>query len=497
LRVARLGSSKDGMQRGFLGLAVMAVAWSGCNLIAGIQEGELAPSDGGVGADVGGNDVGPTPDGAGGGGGGGGGGADTGAGGGGGADTGGGGDAPADQGGHVVTCNWANPNPVTVVNLQGHAGGRSLDGFGPAAVAGSHSMNVVWQLPNDGNNFHVYTVDLQHLTVNDSVQTFQNPNGRLGRGFVSQAGLAFWTTEQPTAGATLYAYTVPSNFGGSLPAPYAISPPNLTESNFDAEVLEIGTNDDFWVDAYLANGTTSTFNIDVGRGSMGGTPATTNLTSVSQSQSFGNGGLIHYNGNMYVTLGPNNPGQIATQIYTVPDTAIFTGASPAPLGGPGNPFLLGSQESPTNAANYDVMAGIVDTDGGLSLALFGASLTGSQLTGLAVTSPPFDQGLTLTASEVPANSFSWLDDEFLAVGPGFSSDGLNFLWTSATAQPVVLLSGTTRLLPGHAAVSSNVVGASHVGESLGQFYIDWIEHGTDDAGTYDVLYANQLNCVAQ
>ncbi len=102
------------------------------------------------------------------------------------------------------------------------------------------------------------------------------------------------------------------------------------------------------------------------------------------------------------------------------------------------------------------------------------------------------------------NQVFWGDDIML-LGQGYciaqpdggcvTTAGLNALWLNASTGMRAQQNGSNRLLT---ASTGNFFDAFSVPQSVSassaNWYIVWGEHLQDDAGTYDVLYMNILQC---
>ncbi len=108
-------------------------------------------------------------------------------------------------------------------------------------------------------------------------------------------------------------------------------------------------------------------------------------------------------------------------------------------------------------------------------------------------------GPALGLHEVPAgkSGSAFTNDQVALVGlsPVATDQGVNFIWFDTNGHVLGQATGDSRLYnmrPGIQAVA--IAPASNVANILASFFVSWIEERSDAAGSYDVLYVDQVQC---
>jgi len=102
---------------------------------------------------------------------------------------------------------------------------------------------------------------------------------------------------------------------------------------------------------------------------------------------------------------------------------------------------------------------------------------------------------------IPCGSV-WSGDNIMLLGPGLApaddggtlTPGLNMLWFDATGAIHGSQSGTGALLSQRQGFTNAAASPSYIGASSARWDVAWVETRTDDAGAYDVIYYDELDC---
>jgi hypothetical protein len=170
----------------------------------------------------------------------------------------------------------------------------------------------------------------------------------------------------------------------------------------------------------------------------------------------------------------------------VPSTSI-----PGSTGG----RVVAARPSTTTASKALVVTLVPDATGTKQHA-YGGLVDPSQLSSLAIGTPPFDRSDVIGSDVVPIffqSGVGWMDDETAIFGPGPTGTGLYLVWLGADGHAVFSnQSGTPLFDDGLSAVSSAVQFGQHVGEKGGTLYVAWLET-LDSAGDQSIK-ALKLAC---
>jgi hypothetical protein len=104
---------------------------------------------------------------------------------------------------------------------------------------------------------------------------------------------------------------------------------------------------------------------------------------------------------------------------------------------------------------------------------------------------------------IPCGSV-WSSDNIMLLGPGLAPagdagapvPGLNMLWFDSDGTVRGSQSGADALLPGNDSVTNVAASPSFIGAASARWDVAWVETHADDAGAYDVVFYNELDCTS-
>jgi hypothetical protein len=257
--------------------------------------------------------------------------------------------------------------------------------------------------------------------------------------------------------------------------------------------------------------------VGVATGGPVGLPATlTTLATSPDPAALSNLRLFGANGEVYV-FGSGGASSAGLSVWTAgDDAAVPTPASPravwAGLAGQIDGIAANSSTAAADiAVEQDLtVGGYVTTIGYYAGTVPYADLA----TWAPSASSPADAALS--ASLAPVDSFTnvftapdgipcgsvWSDDNIMLLGPGLAPaddggnpvSGLNMLWFNSTGAVRGLQSGADALLLDHYGFSNVAASPSSIGPSSARWDVAWVETHADDAGAYDVVYYDELDC---
>jgi hypothetical protein len=478
-----------------LGAWVCIAGWLGCDAIVGIQDGILAPSDGGGndGADVTTGDGNGGHDATG----------DT-------TTTDGGLDAlaEAEAGVTVAACNLVPNSTMVVDDLSTHDGGdrEFAHALGITALKNVNGEAiVVTQTQSENQDILAYRasygngpsppVNLAGVATSGGVQIQDTISDPAGNGNVVLTSFVTGFVNQPAYGLQLIPLPNLNNDQFSQGGYELV---NLFLANVNqAHALQTSSSSAIWV----ASTTGESFfrsNITVGAGFTDDAAAanvnvlTINGTSPNWSVDFAP--FVVGNG-VYVIA--NQATEAGAGVYSTP-MDFSDAATLGTIGSPSLSLVFKAHASVGSPGKALVFAGTLDTQGNFDL--YGATVDPGMLGSLTVGQPPFTGG-TVSLGDMPFDRGDsvWATDELFAIGtPGDKSVGAVLVWIAPDGHLVSAASTSGgKLIQTNNAIQLSAVAAQTVlGEGHAELVVAWIERIVPDGGAqpYDVLYSAQAVC---
>jgi hypothetical protein len=475
-----------------------AAGWLGCNALAGIELGTLAPTDGGdkdgtvladVGAGSGSSDsAAKMESGA----------TDAGSG-----SSGDGGEAGngVDAGAPMFVCS-PSPRPFAVANLENVPDGGSRqfanNGGGLAlGVTSDQEARIVLQVGQGGSNeeFRVYNVRWPGSL--DSVWTFTGNSWLISAQLTPTGITALLGTPVFLDGGgsltTLQAWPIPANIRdqSSLPSPYPLTVP-LPIFNGQANLLELGMEDDFVLTRPQV-GTGSSLGST--RASRTGGPGTPSTFATFTDQHGDSPLLVPGGGSVYAVVGSDPTSDAGVNIYKLPSSGQNSGpVTPSTL--PPSTLIAGAFPSTSDTTKIATFAATLVMVPAPELTFYAGLVDTARFD--AVQLSALTQGASFGLHEVPVNksSVAFAGDELAMAGlsPVASDQGINFVWMDSNARVLGKAVGDTRLYHDRVGIQSTAIAVVQNIGILASFYVAWIEEPSDAAGIYDVLYVDQVQC---
>jgi hypothetical protein len=112
-------------------------------------------------------------------------------------------------------------------------------------------------------------------------------------------------------------------------------------------------------------------------------------------------------------------------------------------------------------------------------------------------------GPSLMLHDVPAgkSTSTWVGDSLVLLGmsPVSSDNGLNFIWVDTSARVLAEAIGNSRFYNNRPGIQGSAIAPDTNNGIVGvllSFWVAWTEEQSDTAGTYDILYLDQIQCAA-
>jgi hypothetical protein len=475
-----------------------AATWLGCNALAGIELGTLAPVDGGANgpdstmaieggavedAHGSGEAAPPSSDGS--------------------------SDGGAEASAPTFTCA-GSASPFMVANLETSTdGGRQFNFNITLGLTSNQAARLVVERSNNstGELFHVYDVHFQPTSLDQS-WSVPTPDGG-GNGYVmtTQAtptgitNLVQGQTYDPDGGppvSTIFAYPIPAAAQGAsdVPAPFAVTPP-LPGFNGQANFLELGVDDDFLIErVQSSDGGVTLESSRSTRTTIGNlVPFGTSTQAHSDPPS-----VVHADTNVFAMFGSDPSSDGGAYIYKLPDqpaSAPPSNLSPVLL--PSNMLIAGVAPSTTDSTKVATFVATLVTVPTAGFTLYAGLVDAVHFDGLQLSM--LHQGPTYGIHEVPANksNSAIAGDQLSIVGtsPISTDNGINFVWMDVTGRVLGQAVGDSRLYNTRPGIQATAIApVQTIAGVLATFFVGWIEERTDTDGAYDVLYVDQVQCAA-
>jgi hypothetical protein len=474
-----------------------ACAWLGCNALAGIQLGTLASADGGGAsggdattmpdANASSDDASATK------------GGDAGGGDGGGSAS----DGGADAGGITYVCA-PSTSPFEVVSLENDAdGGRQLDNSIQLGITQNQEARIV-VLPTGQSGsgqstqplFMAYDVHWQPTMLDDSVVVMSAQGAHVASSEVTPNGMTEIVTEgiydQDAGGnvTVVEAYPIPAMTQSlnQAPTPYQLTTP-VSSFNQSANALELGVEDQFVV-------TQPSTVLQSNRASRDGGPTTPTTFGTAPQQGGSDATLVHAGSNVFAVYGSDPTSDAGTLIYKLPDNGVNTEpVTPGVL--PPGTVIAGASPSVTDPTKIATYFATLVTTPAVQFSLFSGLVDAATFDQVQTSS--LTAGPSLTLHDVPANKGTtiFVGDQLVLLGlsPVQNDQGLNFVWVDTNGHVLAEAVGNSRLYNDRPGIQAAAIAtANSLAGVLTSFFVAWVEEHTDDAGAYDVVYVDQVQC---
>jgi hypothetical protein len=484
----------------FLGLGGASV-WLGCNALAGIQLGTLAAAADDGGSQPGSDATTSTGDAN----------AST-------EDSGGGtpkidsgppidgGSGSAEAGsGTTYACGPSSATPTIVANLEGADGGRVFDTRVTLGVTQNQVARIVVDVvgnPNQQGNqqneaFRAYDVNWSSKTVEDSTVVMAAQGSHLASAVSTPNGITAILTQgffdnDGGSTTTVSAYSLPASVQNlnNAPAPYQLTAP-VNGFQQGATVIEMGVDDEFVV--------TNPGPLQSNRASRAGgatTPST--FAAAGPAQGGNDATLVHGGSNVYAVYGGDPSSDAGTLVYKLPDN----GVNPQPVAPsllPPGTLLAGAAPSTVDPTKVVTFAATLVTTPSPVFSLFAGLVDANNFDKLQLSA--LAAGPSLTLHDVPANkgSSTFVGDSLVLLGlsPVTSDPGLNFVWVDSTGHVLAEQVGNSRLYNSRPGIQTAAIApVESLAGVLVTFFVAWVEEQSDAAGTYDILYLDEVQCAA-
>jgi hypothetical protein len=430
-----------------------------------------------------------------------------------GGDVGDGGDGRPDAAPPPLTCKkWLYAQPVTLEVLT--AGNRN---FGdPIFVFPLPSGRIrVVAGKSAGFPFSVYSIDTSQATAQvTQLDAPAAPNAVLAAGHRSGSSiqpytsLAFFTKPAGTPLGSYYAYVLPDSMlaMGPLPADFQLYQETAAVPTVDLlHILPFSATDLFAAIVYPTQTAPTNYLIGIGRATTTAPATLTTAVTSPNADDERSPILFHANSNVYL-YDENDNSSPGLSVWAVPDTAVVTTPPAKRAISGGAPAFLHDIVDNTMSASADVayQSGIVNAQGGAITYRAGTVAFGNLDTWVSTDLPVVATYSDATLAPVfPAGvgvDSRWTDDSMMLLGPGSRAvdagggPGLNLLWFDATGTLRSEESGSSALLTDRSDFTSTAATPISVTATSARWAVAWVETKSDDAGSYDTLFFNELDC---
>jgi hypothetical protein len=423
-------------------------------------------------------------------------------------------DSAADAAPARVACSPVANTILAVDESANYVGdGSGLPGFIPgvwlAKTTITDQVFLFTQLASDATQFLEYQIDFASHNValgmpwrgsGNNVQLVDVSSMPGGANTVLNAALTVISGGVPGTGPASWVQVIPlkSYFGGPEWANTLTIGPEIARVQSGTFIISADAAAADWLIG--AQGTNMSRNVifagGVNRDDAGFTPlslarSNTSKYIVDNSPFFDMGGALH----VFLT-GVDSDG--GASVYTLPENladaagAIVSGTViPGSAGG----RVVTARPSATTPSQALVIALVPDSTGTQQNA-YGGRVDPSQLSSVAIGSPPFDRSVVLGGDVVPVqypSGLGWQDDETAIFGQGPTGTGLHLVWLGPDGQAVFSdSSGASLFDDGLGATAAAVQFGQHLGEMGGTLYVAWIE--TVDSTGNQSIKAAKLSC---
>jgi hypothetical protein len=322
---------------------------------------------------------------------------------------------------------------------------------------------------------------------------------------------------KPAVGTgTYYGYALPDTMPatGPIPSDFPIYEETIQTPNVDGVAIFPFSMTQIFAGMTVPSGTPATYSLGVGVATST-TPLTPTMLATAAASAneddVGRSTLFHANGNVYI-YDENDESSPGLSTWTVPDTAqIATGPMKRSIEAP-NPAIIGENVGDTTNPSANVVyeettvvnsftttatfrAGTIPyaapDSGGPDLDTW----TSTDLAKVDISTNVYTTPIGINTNPV------WVNDNIMLLGPGlkngntdFVMPGLNAVWFDSTGKLKSVQTGSNNLLSNLDDFTNASATPISIGTTTAKWAIAFVETKTDDAGTYDVVEYNELDC---
>jgi hypothetical protein len=436
------------------------------------------------------------------------------------------GDAALDGALAPLACTtWRYPEPLILETLS--SGTRRVDGALRVFALLNQQVRVIAG-KNSGIPFTVYTVDSSQTPA---IVTLLNAQSAGDQSFVTahrspsavSPYISIASYSRPLGGTgTYYAYSLPDTMPVSGPIPNAFpiyGETTASPSTVGDAIFPFSTTDLFTAIAYPTATAPTNYVLGVGRATSTLPLTPTTLATVATSPNeddVSRVDMFHANGSVYL-FDENDESDPGLSTWTVPDTATAT-APPAKravsAANPASIVAIGENVADTTNPSANVMYEESTVVGTFTNAItfragtipYASPDAGSHdLDSWVSTDLPQVKISTnvYTAPVGVATASVWVNDNIMLIGSGLRNGntgvvmpGLNVVWVDSTGTVRGEQIGANNLLS--TLDDFTAASAAPISTSLtaAKWAVTWVETKSDDAGEYDVVQYNELDCQA-
>jgi hypothetical protein len=422
-------------------------------------------------------------------------------------------DSPADAALPRVACSPVSNTVLAVDESANYPSDGGLPGFIPgvwlARTTIADQLFLFTQLASDPTKFFEYQIDFSSHSVvlgrswsgdGANVQLVDVASMPVGANTVVNSALTMINGVLPGFGPAVWIQVIPlhSFFNGPFWANTLTTGPEIARVQSGTFFLSADAGSASWLVG--AQGTNVSRDV-IFAGSIGQADASFTPPSLARSDTtkylVDNAPFFDMGGALHVFLTGVDPDGGAT-VYTLPeDLADAAGAMVSGTVIPGSTGgrVVSARPSANDPSKALVVALVPDSTGTQQHA-YGGRVDPSQLSSVAIGSPPLDQSVVLPSSVVPVpypTGLGWQDDETAIFGQGPTGTGLHLVWFGSDGHAVFSdSSGTSLFDDGLGATAASVQFGTHLGETGGTLYVAWIE--TVDSTGNQSIKAAKLSC---
>ncbi|MGO9836956.1 MAG: hypothetical protein ACLP1X_22395 [Polyangiaceae bacterium] len=425
----------------------------------------------------------------------------------------------------LLACNtWRYTSPLVLETLS--SGNRTVQGDIRVFVLPNGQVRIIAG-KTSGIPFTVYTVDssqdppvIAPLLNAPATGSQSFVTAHRGSALAASPFIAIATYGKPVAGTgTYYGYALPDTMpaAGPIPSDFPLYEETIQAPTVDGVALFPLSMTQIFAGITVPSGTPATYSLGVGVATptMPLTPATLATAAASANEDdVGRSTLFHANGNVYI-YDENDESSPGLSTWTVPDTAqVTTGPMKRSIEAP-NPAIIvsiGENVADTTNPSADVVyeettvvnsftatatfrAGTIPyaaPDGG------GPDLdtwTSTDLAKIDISTNVYTTPIGISTNPV------WVNDNIMLLGPGlkngntgFVMPGLNAVWFDSTGKLKSVQTGSNNLLANLDDFTNASATPISIGTTTAKWAIAFVETKTDDAGSYDIVEYNELDC---
>jgi hypothetical protein len=421
-------------------------------------------------------------------------------------------DAADAAAGPMACTTWLYAQPLTLEVLS--TGNRSVTGPLTVIALANGRARVIAGKAGGGVPFSVYTIDASQ-TPAQVIQLDAPTAPNVGFAYAHRSGSAIspytaltYFTKQPSLYGSVAGIVLPDAMAANGPLPSSFTVYQETAqfpSVFGIHVLPFSTTDLFTAISYPTQTAPTNYVFGVGRATTAVAATLSTVDTTPNANDVKNPILFHANGNVYI-YDENDSSTPGLSTWTVPDTAAFDAGANLPkraIAG-GTPAFLHDMvvNSALPAANVSFQS---VAPGGSPVSYRAGTVDYANLdkwvsTDLVAVKTYPDATIAPVFPSGSGQDSRWSGDNIMLLGPGLraadggGSPGLNMLWFDATGAIRSEEDGASALLTDRGNFTVSAAAAIQIGATSAKWAVTWVETKTDDAGSYDTLLYDELDC---